>query len=78
MRHHLMAIGIYQKGKKKKKKKCCRGCRHCRNQCPALLVGGKKKIGASTMKNIIDVFQKLRIELLYDPDISLLGVYLNI
>ena len=53
MRHHLMAIRISKKGKKKKK--CCRGCRHCRNKCPVLLVG--KKVGTSTMKNIIDIFQ---------------------
>ena len=39
----------------------------------ALLVG--MQIGAATMENNMDVPQKIKIELLCDPAISLLGIY---
>ena len=33
--------------------------------------------GTTTMENSMEVPQKLNIELLYDPEIPLLGIYLN-
>ena len=44
---------------------------------PSYIVGGNV-IGTTTMKNIMEVPQKkLNIELLYDPAIPLLGIYLD-
>ena len=39
----------------------------------ALLVG--IQTGAATLENSMEVPQKLKIELLYDPAIALLGIY---
>ena len=39
----------------------------------ALLVG--MQTGAATLKNSMEVPQKLKIELPYDPAIALLGIY---
>ena len=39
----------------------------------ALLVG--MQAGASTLENSMEVSQKLKIELPYDPAIALLGIY---
>ena len=42
---------------------------------PIRLVG--TQTGAATMENSIEVPQKIKIELLYDPTILLLGIYPN-
>ena len=41
----------------------------------ALLVG--TQIGAATVKNSIEVSQKIKIELPHDPGIPFLGIYLK-
>ena len=41
----------------------------------ALLVG--MQTGAATLENSMEVPQKLKIELPYDPTIALLGIYLR-
>ena len=40
---------------------------------PTLLVG--KQVGTATLENSVEVPQKLKIELPYDPAIALLGIY---
>ena len=40
---------------------------------PTLLVG--MQAGAATLENSMDVPQKVKIELPYDPAITLLGIY---
>ena len=38
-----------------------------------LLVG--MQVGTATLENSVEVLKKLKIELLYDPAIALLGIY---
>ena len=42
---------------------------------PPILLG--MSFGTTTMENSMEVPQKLNIELLYDPEIPLLGIYLD-
>ena len=47
--------------------------RMCRN--PTLLVG--MQIGAAILENSVEVPQKIKIDLPYDPAVALLGIYLR-
>ena len=44
---------------------------------PPNSVGGNVKIGTATMENSMEVPQKLKTELSYDPAITLLSIYLD-
>ena len=51
---------------------CWQGCEENRNTF-ALLMG--RQIGAATVENSIEIPQKLKMGLSFDPAISLLGIY---
>ena len=73
MRYHLppVTMGIFEKTRNKK---CGRGYREKGTLVPS---GWECKLVQPLGKTIWRILKKLRIELSYDPDIPLMGIYPN-
>ena len=73
IKYYLIPIRITLNNKKKTMNKCCLGCgEKCTH---AFLVA--LQIGVVTMENSIELPKIFKIQLLYNPAISLLGIYMN-